>query len=274
VQVKKLGTEEWKRLFSRALVSGPPNSWKTTSLKTWPRPTHVLFFPGEKGASSLDHAPDLHGYTFEVDPATPMSARKVVKLVQTTTVEILSGKHGPIQTFAGDGLHKLYGIIHQANLDELISTYPSSDEDKLRGRAFGLAHEEFTSYLTLVCNSAVPRVVFTIWDGSTKDNAKDKSQDASSHIWPDLPGEMAKKIIGEVGAALYAVPGREVAPGKFSPGTWQTRRSGAVWGVGIKAPLSVVSRIPTAIPQDWTALEHMAFTEAPKPAGIPPAASA
>ncbi len=266
---KPLTPEVWRRKFSRSLIVGPPNSWKTTSLLTWPRPLHVLVYPGEKGASSLPtDAADVHVYTWEHDVTTAPTPGAIVKAIESLTVEILAGKHGPIATFAGDGLHKLYGAFFDA-----AASGVGDPDGKERGQVFGMAHASFLDYLTTVLASSVPYVAMTVWDGLEKDDPTAKAKDAPKHVWPELPGTLAKRIVGEFGTVLYASPGRETAPGQFSRGTWLTRPFGGVWGAGIKLPLAIAKTIPTTVNQDWVALEALVtkastsspLKEAPKP---------
>lgn len=278
--LKRLDQEEWKRLFRRTAIIGLPNAWKTTSIfrdpegkpdGAWPRPIHHLFYPGELGAASIELQEGLHAYVWETNVVEKQSKTQTLKEIKNETVAILAGKYGPITTFAGDGLHKLYDLIYDVKFKELTDAYPQADEDKLRGRAFGLAHKEFLDYIHEVCSSSVPYVVMTLWAAKDKDNPEDKQ--SPSHIWAELPGEMAKKIMGEFGSVLYAEPGQQVAPGKFSAGTWQTRKYGKVWGAGIKCPASIAVKIPTTVPQSWRALEALVLGPQP-PAPPKPKAAA
>jgi hypothetical protein len=271
---KQQDVDLWKRRFSRALVVGPPNSWKTSSLLTWPMPMAVVVYPGEKGSSSLPPThPGLTTHVWEEDPLTANKPGPIVKAVEGVTLDVLSGTHGPITTFAGDGLHKLYEVYFDAAIAEV------GDDERVRGRAFGMAHESFMAYLKRVLHSPVPYVVMTCWDGPEKDNplADPKDKDAPKHLWPDFAGKLAKRIVGEFGAVLYAQPGTELLTGsgqraKFKAGTWYTRPHGAVWGAGLKLPLAVAQRVPSVVPQDWTALEALVLgptPPSPKPTGGP-----
>ena len=273
---KLMDGTQWRRTFSRAAIIGWPNAWKTTSALTWPRPLHILNFPGEHGPSSIDpEKPENAGvkiHVWEDDPAVRLTPRGLVTQIERLSTEILSGKHGPIQTFFGDGFHKFYQVIYEACLDDLIEAFPSADKDRLGGRAYGMAHAEAFRYFRKIQSSNVPYVVVTMWAQREKDNPEDRSATASTHIWPDLPGELAKKVMGEFGIVLYAMPGTEIAPAvmkgqsvvkpaRFSAGTWQLRPGGKVWGAGIKLPLNIAQQLPTIVPQDWSHLEKL-VTEA------------
>jgi len=271
---KQLDVEQWKKAFRRTAIIGLPNSWKTTSIfrdpegkpdGAWPRPIHLMVYPGEQGSATVKPEEGLSAYVWETNVVEKQSPAQILKEVKNETVAILAGKYGPVTVFAGDGLHKLYGLIYDVKFKELTDTYSQADEDKLRGRAFGLAHGEFLDYVHLVTSSSVPYVVMTLWSGRDKDNPEDKN--SASHIWADLPGQLAVKIMGEFGSVLYAEPGQQVGPGKFSAGTWQVRKYGKVWGAAIKCPPDIAAKIPTTVPQSWRALEALVLgsVQAPKP---------
>ena len=258
-----LDPNEWKRALRRVGLVGPPNSWKTSSLFTWPRPIHILLFPGEGGGSTIPQLEGVFPYIWKEEPG--MAPEAVRDQVWNTTMDILAGKRGDIKTFAGDGFHKCYTVFREARYAELKAAFPNTDEEKLGGRAYGEAHQLTYRYFRKVCSSAVPYVVFTMWSSKEKDDRDDKNANAPTHIWPDLPGEMAKNVLGELPIVLYAQPGQEIAPGKFREGTWQTKPSGKVWGAGCKLPPAIAARIPTIWPnQDWAKFEaHILGTTAP-----------
>lgn len=252
----QLTPETWIRLFRRALVYGPPNSWKTTSLLTWPRPLHVVMFPGELGGATITPSEDVHVYVWEHDLSSKQaSSAQIVREVKALVSEILAGKRGPVGTFAGEGLHKLYQLMWDANAEGV------EDLEKLRGMIYGITGKEFKDFVKGINSSTVGHAVFTCWAEREKDDPDNTSQRAPSHIFPALPGQLSQLILGEFGATLYAEPGQEVAPGKFTPGRWQTRRAGKVWGAGLKVPAAIAAKIPTFVPQDWDALERLVLTK-------------
>lgn len=254
---KQFDFEQWRRTFSRAGLIGPPNSWKTSALRTWPRPIKIVSFPGENGASSIPQEDGIEAFVWEEDPATIKSPQAVVNEVWRFTTEVLAGKHGDIKTFAGDGFHKFYEVIYEAELAALKEAFPSMDEDKLGGRAYGKAHKTAFKYFKKVVSSSVPYAVLTMWSGVDKDDPENPR--SASHIWPELPGKLAQRVMGEFGVVLYSEPGQEMAPGKFQPGKWQTRKHGKVHGAGTKLPPPVAIKVPTFVEQDWQKLEALVF---------------
>ena len=236
----------------RVLLMGPPNVFKTTSIvETWPRPLHMQFYPGERGdATAPRDQPDLHVYTWQDDPVNKTASGDVVNQVETLTWEILGGKHGPITSFAGDGLHKYYAAILN-----WVTGGASGKGEEFEPRLYARAHEHFTYYLQRVMASPVENVVFTCWDGKEVDNPDLKSG-GPSHIFPDLPGKMAKRIMGEFSVVIYSIADFAARqPNKPVPCRWQLLPEGKVWGAAVKAPTQVVMNLPIYIPQSYEALK-------------------
>lgn len=263
--LRQLDPEAWKASVRRTLIVGGPNTRKTTSLATWPKPLHALVAPGEAGASSLPPTADTHVYTWEQDLAKPESAGTVLAAVRKLTVEILSGTHGPVQTFALDGLHKLYDLV----LDDVTEGASTSGDD-FEPKLYSRAHARMLDYLKLVKTSAVPYVVFTVWDG-TEVLAEYLGGKADSKaprgIYPELPGKMAKRVMGEFPIVLYAEldqPPMAVMVGRTEVNAWwrllPTRDTRAA---GVKLPPSVAMSLPARVPQDWSKLEPMILGGSP-----------
>lgn len=256
----------WDRARRRLLISGPPNSGKTTSLATFPRPLAVMFYPGEKGQTSLAIGPDVKAWVPEpFDPEKPQNWAQMVAGIERATNEILVGKHAEggkqFQTFAGDGLHKLHAVY----LAEATAGASMRGED-FEPRLYGQAQKKFFAYLDRVMRSTMATAVFTVWDGREKDDPDDKSKNASSHIFPELPGKCAKEIMGE----FAIVAGANKLGDKH---VWQLRPQGKVWGAAVKVPKEIAANIPTFVEQDWpsfdamlTKLTHEAFPHLKKEA--------
>ena len=245
-----------KKRFRRTLLNGPPNSGKTTSIRTWPGPVHVQVFPKEKGSSSLPFrttdGQEIIGYIpDDIDVTKAQDWRKLAADLRTTTVDILAGKFGPVTTFFGDGLHKAYQVF----LAEITggANYTGEEFD---AKLYSKAHAQFWEYVDMVQASGVPYVGFTCWDGLEQDNPQDDSKEGKKrkHLYPDLPGQAAKKIMGEFSLVLNA--GIE-GVGSAARYYWQTQPGGLVWGAGMKLPIEVSQKLklPREVDQDWTALD-------------------
>lgn len=242
--------DEWRKRLSRVVLSGSPNSRKTTSLATWPGRTAVISYPGEKGYAAMPgkaaDGTELKSWLWTVPEAGEVAWGTVVTEVKTLTAEILNGKYGEFQTFAGDGLHKLYAAF-LADATGGASAKGQGFEAKL----YSNAHARFFDYVDMVFRSKIPHVVFTVWDGAEKDDPDDKSVNASKHVFPDLPGQAAKKIMGEASIVLHATKN---AKGDFC---WYTQPTGKVWGAGMKLPAGIAGKIPAEVPQDYTKLFNL-----------------
>lgn len=245
-----------KKKFRRVLLNGPPNSGKTTSIRTWPGPVHVQVFPKEKGSSSLPFrtldGQEIIGYTpDEIDVTKPQDWRAIASDMTKTTVDILAGKFGPVKTFFGDGLHKAYQVF----LAEITggANYTGEEFD---AKLYSKSHARFWEYVDMILNSGVEYIGFTCWDGLEQDNALDESKEGKKrkHVFPDLPGQAAKKVMGEFSIVLNT--GIE-GVGSAARYYWQTQPGGWVWGAGMKLPIEVSQRLklPREVEQDWSKLD-------------------
>lgn len=246
---KELNADSWQQGLRRCLIVGPPNSRKTTSLFTWPRPATVVSYPGEKGYASIPVGDEgIQAFVWEDDVATKTSPSALVKEIESITFQALA-KPGLV-TFAGDGLHKLY----TAYLNEATNGAYAAGDD-FEPRLYGRAHEAFLHYLNRVMHSKVQYVVFTVWDGREADNPEAGSK-GPTHIFPDLPGKLAKRIMGEFSVVLYAEVTPPV-PGQVQKATWQLQPGGKVWGAGVKVPPALAAKLPSRVPQDWKLVEPL-----------------
>jgi hypothetical protein len=107
-------------------------------------------------------------------------------------------------------------------------------------------------YLTKILQSSIPFVAMTAWIEPEMDNPELKSRSAL-HDYPALPGKLAKRIVGE----LPVVSAEMTLPDPLGrvKATWQLRPAGRVWGVGLKVPVAMASRIPERIEQSFPALQ-------------------
>jgi hypothetical protein len=243
--------EEIQTRRRRILISGEPNSRKTTALLTLPKPIAILSYPGEKGYDTIpDDDPDVLKLVWRV-AEKPQDAYNTVKDVFEATNRIIAeGKH---VTFAGDGLHKLFDPI----IDMVTDGAFSSGED-FEAKLYTRAYNIFLDYLNKTMHSKIPVVAFTTWSEWEKDRMKKEGEREASipaHIYPALPGKMAKRIMGEFSVVVHQTIRKLKPTDDDAVGVWQTRPFGDVWGAGLKGPADVVKKIPTFIPADYRVLE-------------------
>lgn len=261
---EQLTETEWERTVSRVLIVGGPNTFKTTSVvETFPRPLHIVSFPGEKGSGVIPvNNPEIKGYVWREEDPSKDTVEHRIREIEKVTIEILAGKRGPIATFAGDGLHKLASLYWNREYRKLLLSHEKQladgkvTDDELRLRAYGNENfgscREVLNYIGLVCHSAVPTVVFTCWEGPEPDQNQELGK-KSSHLFADLPGKLARRSTGEFGVTLYAEVTLPDPQGK-QKGTWQVRQKGSVWGVGVKVPKQIAEGLPVKVVQDWSKL--------------------
>lgn len=246
-------------------IAGPPNTGKTTSLRTATKPMGIISVPGEKGHSSIPYGEGVTALIWE-DDGTPTKDRntlyymKVWREIETATLDMMNGKYGALQTLVIDGIHKLYAIGLAIATDgesaRLQSAFETTVNDKgkevLKGefdpRCYGKSHNLMWEYVNMVASSKVPTRVFMSWADMDKDDKNDTSKNAAQHMMPDLPGKAARRVLGEVGVTLYA---KIDAKGQY---VWQTKPAGDVAGAGIKGQIGVVDKVPLYIPQDFQVL--------------------
>lgn len=239
----------WSRRARRVLINGPPNSRKTSSLATWPGELIIQSYPGEKGTSSIPTTTVdgklVKAFVFDQpEVAAEMNWATVVKETKQLAIDIVGGKHGPVVTYAGDGLHKLYAcFLHEATFGA------SAKGQDFDAKLYGAASQRFFGFIDLLMRSPVPNVVFTCWDGHEKDDPDERGTAPSRHIFPELPGQAAKRVMGEFSVVVYA---NRDATGKYC---WQTQPAGKVWGAGVKMPLEIAKTLPITLEQDWRLLE-------------------
>lgn len=249
----------------RFLIGGEPNSRKTSALlsllpviqKADPEAKlAILSYPGEKGYDTIPvDRDDIVPLIWREEPDKKgQDSATIVKMVYDTSIDVIGGKMGNVKAFCGDGLHKFFDYV----LDSVTGgAYMGGDE--FEPKLYAVAHRWFTDYLNRIMHSGMPIVAFTTWTEYEADRQKkqgEKASDIPSHIYPALPGKMAKKIMGEFSAVFHQSL-KSPKPGDDPIGCWQTRPYGEVWGAGIKGPEAIVKLIPTFIAADYGEFERL-----------------
>jgi len=244
---------------SRVLIIGGPNTFKTTSiLRTFPKPIGYISYPGEKGTGVIPtNDPEIIAFVWEEEDPSKQNITLQINELEKLTWELLLGKYGEIKTFAGDGLHKLASLYWNRELNRLLSEAKADvDMEKLQLRAYGNGNygssKEIMGYISKVNQSNISTVVFTCWEGIEAEPGT--TGVAGQHIFAELPGKLARLVVGEFGVVLYAEVGNPGADGRVTSATWQLRKAGKVWGVGTKTPLEIAIGLPPKVPQDWSKL--------------------
>ena len=228
----------WRTTFSKVLLNGPPLSFKTTSLATFPRPLHAIIVPGEQGGSTLRHDPAagvfVYGWEEEVLPDGTLKVTAPATVwaeLQTLTREILTGKRGPVATIAVDGLHKLYDLFKGA-----FAWTPDLED---RGKTSGKMHDTFKNYLSLVLGSGVPQKVCTCFDGVEQEEGK-----GPKYLFPGLYGYMSKDVMGYFPVVIHT---EREGVGPQTKGIWRLQAVGNVQGAGMHVPPFLIKRFPATV---------------------------
>lgn len=257
VQIPHNEDAEWQALRNRILLVGPPNTGKTASLETFVGPEERIAYiqlPGEQGAGTFPakkFGDRAVVFVDKTDDPTKVDWVREVSGLKQLSIDIITGKYGKIDVVALDGLHKGWDIF-LAKATGGASAKTLDFDAKLyvdAGKEFVVSWLHM--FFRAVTAGKIKRVVATIWDGREKDDPDDKSKTAASHLFPELPGKLAKGIVGEFGVVLGAGVQGVGGGAKFQ---WQTRPFGKVGGVGIKVPKDIAAKIETFIPQDWALL--------------------
>jgi len=246
---------------TRVLINGETYSGKTHSLLSFPGPRIVMNYPGEEGYDTLPRE----------DPQTTVLVWASQKLNDTSLAtinevekETMKALQVPgLQTFAGDGLHKLMAYVMDAMSGGAffeglrVKTESNKDPEVLDPRVWGQAERWMIAYLNMARQSSVPYVVFTCWDAD-KQERKTKQGEEWSKVptkkMPALYGSMARSILGEFAVTVHTGKRRLKATDTEESYVWQTKPDGEVMGAGIKAPAEVVAQIPKYVKADWPTL--------------------
>lgn len=260
---KSLDPEGWKKALRRVLLVGPPNSRKTTGMGTWPGMKAYMVYPGETGHGSIDVTrEDTKAFVWEEDAQKTLGPAALVKEIESNTWDILAGKHGAFDVFNGDGIHKLYAAYIN---DASAGAFGKGEE--FDPKCYGHAHEMFAYYLNRVMASPMSYVNFSCWDGREADDPT--MAKGTSHVYPDLPGKMAKRIMGMFSVVLYCEvsPPQAAMPGQkpTQTATWQLQPGGKVWGAGVKVPPEIAAKLPLKVEQNWQTLEPLLLGAGVKP---------
>jgi len=261
----------------RYLISGFPNTGKTHCLPTFiygpydrwsDDPTEqqdavtyasdkhmvIIVAPGEFGVRSLPPPCDnITCYYNETSDKTNIQdaswSEEAIRSFNAICTEIIKQKP---DVLAIDGLHSLW--LHLMNRTtngdflqgETLDVNPETNRvDKYRAaRFYSQTHNAFGQYLAGLYDCHIPLIVCTTWEewesGQTE-NQRPGDIASTRYLWPAIPGQMARGIVGRFDARLSARLEKtcfhnncEDANNKELHHVWQILPKGDVMGVGIK----------------------------------------
>jgi hypothetical protein len=258
--IHELTEEDYRWALSRVLITGQPNSGKTESSRTFKGPTHFLAYPGEGGINSIPKVDWIKPYIWKEDADARANSKSVVDEIRKITIEIITGKHGPIHTFFGDGVHRFFEYFIDAAAG---GKYFKGTMEKADWLTAGGARAAFKEYLKMVKSSPVPVVVFTAWEAYEPDKQGDV-YGTSKHVLPDFVGKMARDSMGEFSLVLSSHSRPNVVKGKPPRFWWQLKADNEIHGAAIKIDPAIWATLPDEIDQDWPKLEALLSQAAPE----------
>lgn len=236
--------DAWKKSFSRILLNGPPLSGKTTSFLTFPPKRRIIVVPGELGFSSIMEDDNTELYYWEVDAELRQEEAERYKTRLREVIKHVLAKDD--NTFIGlDGLHKLYQLILTSH------GWPTNEDkfgEKAYGKGHGLARAEFVSIVQTILTSKTPYVAMTVYDGPELEEAGGKK----TVIYPDLPGQMAKGVMGMFPCVFHT---RKVSDGTVEKYKWELSALGNIQGAGMHVPATIKAKFPQSIEAGWPNVE-------------------
>ena len=192
----------------RYLISGMPNTGKTTSLPTFlygpydyhtqleealeyagNRTMSIISCPGEKGTFSLPDMSGIASYVYTTDSeegATSVNwSRKALDELTLITKEVVKRKP---DILAIDGLHALWAhYMNRTTQGRYLQGLPVAG-DSLNpydsGKLYGQAHDAFGQYVTQLYHASIPLIIATTWeewDAGTQEQEAGKPQDIREH---------------------------------------------------------------------------------------------
>jgi hypothetical protein len=240
--------QELARMNRRALLVGGPQMGKTTSIvETWPKPMAIFSYPGELGFGSIPKSPEIKAFRWgDIDLSKPVDWTGIVRETKLKMAEVITGKHGPFKTLAGDGLHKLHFCYVNHVSQGAVARGESIDARKVYPPANAMFFQDLKNWI----QSSIEYMVFTVWMAPDKEDPN--KPDSPSRAFPALPGQAGQNVCGEFTVVVAA---ERQGTGPAAKYVWRTKPDERIHGVGIKAPLAITSKIPQLIPQDWPTLE-------------------
>lgn len=257
----------------RILISGFPNSGKTTCLPTFLYGDHdywsenvsehtaavehahdykmvIISCPGETGIKSLPtETKHITCYAYESPAEGPTSMKYSVDVLKEFTEVLAMVTAGKPNILALDGIHGLWDhLMNRGTSGEYLAGLPVGDDGNpfSSARLYSQTHKAFGQFMAGLYHSPIHTIIATVledWEAGSGNNTTRTPlpRTAPRYLWPAIPGEMAKKVVSRFDARLscrmeeMCLHGRKLCK-EFSHKhfVWQFYPKGDVAGVGIK----------------------------------------
>jgi hypothetical protein len=223
----------------RLLISGASKSGKTTSLLTFiygpydyldpdehndavtyanEQDKHMIIIscPGEQGIRSLVKTPHITPFHPAITGDINTAAWSIQALKDFDSVTRMVVSQEP-DILVLDGAHSLWGHIMNRTTNGLylqgedlnINTTTGNPDPYQSARWYNQAHTAFSNYLSYFYGLPTSLFIATTWEDWQAGNVESdagKTMDIRSkrYLWPSLPGQMAKQVVGKFDARISA----------------------------------------------------------------------
>jgi hypothetical protein len=246
----------------RVYPHGPPNSDKTGAIvRTAPRPLLFINAPGETGDASIPrNDPSITVYP-PFDPTQP--SKTILAQVEQACIESIASGNWREGTIAFEGIHNLMDYVMDAQTDG--GWFEGELTDKKDFGLYPRVYRWMDHFVSRLMVNNVHLVIVTGWSkekGERKTKPGEQFYEVPQTTGPALLGEYSRMIVGRIPLVFHQklrlLPDTLDAEGKHVyASAWQTRPYGAIKGVGIKGPRSVVEAMPLYIPADYRYLKQI-----------------
>jgi len=236
----------------RVMLSGVPNSGKSTSLATFVsegEKMNIVTSPGEAGAKSLLPGENITSYVYEVPEETNLTDIKWCQTALKETEELTLDLAQSSDVLAFDGLHAYYNLMIN-----VVTEGAFSKGEEFSATLFGLTARRLNNFVMSLYHSKCPLIVVTCWEDWESsggfDPVKFRDGNTEKKLWPSLVGKMSKEVVGLFDTRLSCRlevkclhNNCELKKDNDPHHVWQFLPRGVVAGVGIKG----LTNIPNSV---------------------------
>lgn len=250
----------------RILISGKPNSGKSTSLDTFDKQVAIVVAPGEQGTGSFSDRDGVNYFQMQQEPGDQLDTVDVMLAFQDLLYMLIDCKE--YTTIAIDGIHKVHECFVNIASNGARFTGVAFDN-----RIYGLAHDMFKALIGELFYANTPMIVYTCWcDMEFIDQDLSAGQKQDRRVMPYLSGRMAMDIMGLLNtgsvhamkSSLCEQPGckyndKRNKEFKKEHYVWQLEQdldNNVNGDCGLKLPRHNLE-IPKYIHQDWSVLKSI-----------------
>lgn len=231
--------------YQNCLVMGDPLTGKTTGFLTVPGPRELVVVPGEEGYSSILESAETKVHSLEIASGVHDYQAEWNWLRLKTREVLARGKD--VKAIGLDGLHKAYDLVFG------VLDYPHNESlwgEKAYGKGYARAEQMFMEWVLPVLASPITYKYVTCYSGKVAQEPGSTKQT----LFPELPGKMARRILGSFPVIFNAEKQGVGASERF---LWRLKSTTEVMGVGTHFPKEVKALLPEVMEQDFAKFEAL-----------------